>query len=97
MVVDYSTPPPGPALPPAAPARRPAIRLRRRCGEAVQEGGQGDSGDLEDADGGGEQSLRPRRRVFRKLKAPELMKDVCQGAIYNDGIVIETDLEKVAA
>ena len=34
---------------------------------------------------------------FRRLKAPELMKDVHQGAIYKDGIVIETEPEKVAA
>ena len=34
---------------------------------------------------------------FRRLKAPELMKDVHQGAIYKDGIVIESELEKVAA
>ena len=34
---------------------------------------------------------------FRRLKAPELMKDVYLGAIYEDGIVIETTPEKVAA
>ena len=34
---------------------------------------------------------------FRRLKAPELMKDVYQGAIYKDRIVIETEPEKVAA
>ncbi|MCY4579683.1 MAG: IS256 family transposase [Chloroflexi bacterium] len=34
---------------------------------------------------------------FRRLKAPELMKDVHQGAIYKDGIIIESEPEKVAA
>ena len=34
---------------------------------------------------------------FRRLKAPELMKDVHQGAIYRDGIIIESEPEKVAA
>ena len=34
---------------------------------------------------------------FRRLKAPELMMDVYQGAIYKDGIVIESEPEKVAA
>ena len=34
---------------------------------------------------------------FRRLKAPELMKDVHQGAVYKDGIVIESEPEKVAA
>ncbi len=34
---------------------------------------------------------------FRRLKAPELMKDVYQGAIYKDGIVIESEQEQVAA
>ena len=34
---------------------------------------------------------------FRRLKAPELMKDVHQGAIYKDGIVIEAEPEKVTA
>jgi len=34
---------------------------------------------------------------FRRLKAPELMKDVHLGATYKDGIVIEPTQEKVAA
>ena len=34
---------------------------------------------------------------FRKLKAPELLKDVYLGAVYKDGIVKEPTLEKVAA
>ena len=34
---------------------------------------------------------------FRRLKAPELMKDVYLGAEYKDGIIITTTLEKVAA
>ena len=34
---------------------------------------------------------------FRRLKAPELMKDVYLGATYKDGTVIETEPEKVAA
>ncbi len=34
---------------------------------------------------------------FRRLKAPELMKDVHLGAVYRDGIVIEPMPEKVAA
>ena len=36
-------------------------------------------------------------RRFRRLKAPELMKDVHLGAEYKDGIVINTMSEKVAA
>ena len=36
-------------------------------------------------------------RRFRRLKAPELMKDVYLGAEYKDGIVMDTTLEKVAA
>ena len=34
---------------------------------------------------------------FRRLKAPELMKDVSLGAIYKDGIIVEPTPEKVAA
>ena len=34
---------------------------------------------------------------FRRLKASELMKDFYQGAEYEDGIVIHTITEKVAA
>ena len=34
---------------------------------------------------------------FRRLKGPELMKDVQQGAIYKDGIIIESASKKVAA
>ena len=34
---------------------------------------------------------------FRRLKASELMRDVYQGARYEDGIVINTMTEKVAA
>ena len=34
---------------------------------------------------------------FRRLKAPELMRDVQQGARYKDGVVINTMPEKVAA
>ena len=34
---------------------------------------------------------------FRRLKASELMRDVYQGAKYNDGVVINTMAEKVAA
>lgn len=34
---------------------------------------------------------------FRRLKAAELMRDVYQGATYNDGVVINTMTEKVAA
>ena len=34
---------------------------------------------------------------FRRLKASELMRDVYQGAKYNDGVVINTIPEKVAA
>ena len=34
---------------------------------------------------------------FRGLKAPVLMKDVYQGTIYKDGIIIESEPEKVAA
>ena len=36
-------------------------------------------------------------RRFRRLKAPELMKEVYLGAEYKDGIVITTTLENVAA
>ena len=36
-------------------------------------------------------------RRFRRLKAPEMMKDVYLGAEYKDGLVINTTLEKVAA
>jgi len=35
--------------------------------------------------------------VFRRLKAPELMIDVHQGAVYSDGVIIEPTPEKVAA
>ena len=41
--------------------------------------------------------LMVSERRFRRLKAPELMKDVHQGAIYKDGVVIESEPEKVAA
>ena len=41
--------------------------------------------------------LMVAERRFRRLKAPELMKDVYLGAEYKDGIVITTTLEKVAA
>ena len=41
--------------------------------------------------------LMVAERRFRRLKAPELMKDVYLGAEYKDGIVINTTLEKVAA
>ena len=34
---------------------------------------------------------------FRRLKAPDLMRDVYQGAKYDDGIVMNTMTEKVAA
>ena len=34
---------------------------------------------------------------FRRLKAPDLMRDVYQGARYDDGIVMNTMTEKVAA
>ena len=34
---------------------------------------------------------------FRRLKAPESMKDVYLSAVYEDGIVIEPTPEKVAA
>ena len=34
---------------------------------------------------------------FRRLKAPELMRDVYLGAVYKDGIVVEPTPEKVAA
>ena len=34
---------------------------------------------------------------FRRLRAPELMKDVYLGATYKDGIVRESTQEKVAA
>ena len=33
----------------------------------------------------------------RRLKAPDLMRDVYQGARYDDGIVMNTMTEKVAA
>ena len=41
--------------------------------------------------------LMVAERRFRRLKAPELMKDVYLGAEYKDGIVITTTLERVAA
>ena len=31
---------------------------------------------------------------FRRLKAPELMKDVYLGAFYKDGIIVEPTPEK---
>ena len=34
---------------------------------------------------------------FRRLQAPELMKDIYLGARYVDGIAIEVTAEKVAA
>jgi hypothetical protein len=34
---------------------------------------------------------------FRRLKAPQLMRDVCQGIRYEDGVVINTMPEKVAS
>ena len=34
---------------------------------------------------------------LHRLRAPVLMKDVHQGTIYKDGIVIESEPEKVAA
>ena len=34
---------------------------------------------------------------FRKMKAPELMKDIHLGAVYKDGIVIEPTQEMAAA
>ena len=40
--------------------------------------------------------LMVAERRFRRLKAPELMKDVYLGAEYRDGIVINTTTEKVA-
>ena len=36
-------------------------------------------------------------RRFRRLKTPELMRDVYLGAGYKDGIVINTVSEKVVA
>ena len=41
--------------------------------------------------------LMVAERRFRRLKAPELMMDVCLGAEYKDGIVINTTTENVAA
>ena len=34
---------------------------------------------------------------FRRLQAPDLMKEVYLGAIYIDGIAVESTMEKVAA
>ena len=34
---------------------------------------------------------------FRRLKGPDLIKDVHQGAIYKDGIIFDSEPEKVAA
>ena len=57
-----------------------------RCGQALQEGGQSDSGHMEDVDGGRE-----------KVPPAELMADVYLGAQYVDGVAIEAAAEKVAA
>ena len=35
--------------------------------------------------------------IWKMLMVAELMKDVHQGAIYKDGIIIESEPEKVAA
>ena len=34
---------------------------------------------------------------FRRLKTPELMKDVHPGAFYKDGVILEPTPEKVTA
>ena len=41
--------------------------------------------------------LMVAEKRFRRLQAPELMKDVYLGARYLDGIAIEATAEKVAA
>ena len=60
-----------------------------RRGQTLQASGSGDSGDLE--------MLLVAESRFRRLKAPDLMRDVYQGAKYDDGIVMNTMTEKVAA
>ena len=40
--------------------------------------------------------LMAAESMFRRLKASELMKDVYQGTVYEDGIVIEQTPENVA-
>ena len=41
--------------------------------------------------------LMVAEKRFRRLQAPELMKDVCLGVRYLDGIAAEATAEKVAA
>ena len=41
--------------------------------------------------------LMVAEKRFRRLQAPELMKDIYLGARYVDGIAIEVTAEKIAA
>ena len=59
-------------------------------GQAIQESGKRPGGDLEDAAGGG-------AAIRRRLKAPELMKDVYQGAKYVNGVPVNQVPEEKAA
>ena len=70
------------------PVRRTSAA--NRCGQALQEGEQRPGGDLEDAAGG-------RETWTRRLKAPELMREVYQGAQYVNGVLVNEESKEKAA
>jgi len=68
---------------------RAAVRRRTGSSQAVQEGGERDGRDLEDA--------AECRETFRRLDAPELLADVASGVIYINGVrVVNRGDKKVA-
>ena len=59
-------------------------------GQAVQEGGERDGRDLEDA--------ADRGKTFRRLDAPELLADLASGVVYINRVrVVNRGDKKVAA
>src|SRR5437899_4760910 len=58
-------------------------------GQALQEGGERNRGDLEDA-------VLVAEKTFRRLDAPELLADVASGVVYVNGVRAVNQRERKA-